>query len=268
MCEFCTCATSPRFALYWLIPSVETVLRARHATLLAGLHVLQRILAGGDLVVAQDQRIPRAQLIGQFHGALQLPPAITSTEMPSRRRSRASTPAWRSAASPSGAMKRSSAGVARLLHGHHQPVFADRKPDPRRMHARAQRFRQAIVTPAAQHGILRAQIAVRHFERGAHVVIEPAHQARLHFELECRGRSDSASLRRSAAGRSRTGYRESTAVGRSRAGLPELCNRARAEDWSPRAAGNPSHSVRRHRLQRLPQLLHKQRAAILVSRPN
>ena len=46
---------------------------------------------------------------------------------------------------------------------------------------RAQRFGQPVVAPAAQHRILRAQRAVDHFERGAHVVIQAAHQPRAHL---------------------------------------------------------------------------------------
>ncbi len=57
----------------------------------------------------------------------------SSTEVPARRKSRAITAAWRRAASPSGAMNRSSAAaVCSLFHAHHQPVFADRKADARR----------------------------------------------------------------------------------------------------------------------------------------
>ena len=76
----------------------------------------------------------------------------------------------------------------RLLQRHDQAILADRKPDPGRPHLRAQRFRQSIVAPAAQHGILRAERAVRDLERRARIVIQPAHLARPHRELRCRDR--------------------------------------------------------------------------------
>src|SRR2546428_6735867 len=41
--------------------------RCADVFLYAGLHVLQRILARGDFVIADDQGIPRAELVGQLH---------------------------------------------------------------------------------------------------------------------------------------------------------------------------------------------------------
>ena len=55
---------------------------------------------------------------------------------------------------------------------------------PGAVNGRAERFRETVIASAAEHGILRAEIAVHDFERGAHVVIEAAHQARLDFERD------------------------------------------------------------------------------------
>ena len=71
---------------------------------------------------------------------------------------------------------------------------------------------QTIVAAAAQHGVLRAQRAVHYLERRAHVVIEAAHQARLHFESEFRDPAETAARRRNAGRMLRTGDPESTAA--------------------------------------------------------
>ena len=64
------------------------------------------------------------------------------------------------------------------LHAHHQAVFADGESDARRVNLRTQRFGEPVVAAAAQDGVLRAQRAVHHFERSAHVIVQTAYHAR------------------------------------------------------------------------------------------
>ena len=55
---------------------------------------------------------------------------------------------------------------------------------PGRLYAATERFRKAVIAAAAEHRILRAQVAVHDFKRRAHVVIEAAHQARSDFKRD------------------------------------------------------------------------------------
>ena len=59
---------------------------------------------------------------------------------------------------------------------HDQPLHAQREADAGEVRA-AEVLHEAVVAAAAEHAVLRAQLAAQHLERGAHVVVEPAHQA-------------------------------------------------------------------------------------------
>ena len=110
---------------------------SRVTLLLARRHVLERVDAGRDLVVAEDQREPRAQLVGQS-------PSRASACCPLD----SSTRAARARAGPAPAARRvPQRGVAQrrdeqvepcqsrrlllLLDRHHQAVLADREADAR-----------------------------------------------------------------------------------------------------------------------------------------
>ena len=84
------------------------------------------------------------------------------------------------------------------------------EPD-REAHARrgrpAERLDQPVVAPAAAERALRAERAVVHLERGARVVVEPAHQRRGRSRSACRARRDPGARRRSARGTRRTANR-------------------------------------------------------------
>ena len=62
------------------------------------------------------------------------------------------------------------------LQSEDKPVLAHGKSDSRRL-GPADRLAQAVVAPAAEQGILRAQSAMREFERGPGVVVQAANQA-------------------------------------------------------------------------------------------
>src|SRR5947207_666824 len=81
-----------------------------------------------------------------------------------------------------------------FLQRQDQAVFADGKADTLGWRA-AQQFYQPIVAPAAAHSILRAEALRRDFKRRAHVIVEAAHQPPIlavdhaaHFELMLYGR--------------------------------------------------------------------------------
>ena len=181
---------------------------AREVLLFARRHILQGVAAGGHFVVAHDQAKRAPSLLAssmarfslpshQFHataGAAQLArqhAGVAQRRLAQRRNEQSS-----------------GAACVLAFHAHHQAVFADGKTDARRVHLRAQRFRQPVVAAAAQHGILRAQRAVHHFERGAHVVIEAAHHARPHFVSDAAVVQIPLAPRRNARGRARTDDRE------------------------------------------------------------
>ena len=79
-------------------------------------------------------------------------------------------------AGASGARNTSQRGVRRRRRQQHdQPLHAQREADAREVGA-AQLLHQPVVAAAAQHAVLRAQLAAHHLERGARVVVEAAHQ--------------------------------------------------------------------------------------------
>ena len=106
-------------------------------------HVLQRVWPGGNLVVADDQRVMRADLVRQFQQLVSVcRPASEFDDGAARRECRAqAAPQCRSAASPIGAMNRVNCVGARdvlLFDAHHQPVFADGEADSRRRNFRSE----------------------------------------------------------------------------------------------------------------------------------
>ena len=151
---------------------------ARHLPLLAARHIFQRVAAGGHFLFAQDQGEARAQLVGQFHGAFQfsLGQFHRDSAAPQIARQHGRMAQRRLAQRGDEQVQR--LGGLGVRHRHHQPIFADRKADARRMDLRAQRFRQPVVAAAAQHRVLRAQRAMHHFEGRAHVIVQAAHQPR------------------------------------------------------------------------------------------
>src|SRR5471030_2011823 len=152
--------------------------------LLARGHVFERVAAGGHFVVADNQRKTRSEFIGQFHGALQLAlhQFYGMAAQPQIARHHGGVPEGRFAQRRDENIERGPRRFA--LHDRNQTVFADGETDARRMHLGAQRFGEAIVPAAAQYRVLRAERAVDHFERGAHVVIETPHHARRHFVVD------------------------------------------------------------------------------------
>src|ERR1035437_630375 len=64
--------------------------------------------------------------------------------------------------------------LGRLLQRHHQPVFPNRKPNPRSRRS-AQRLRKPVIPSPAQDRVLRPQRPMRELERRPRVVVEPAH---------------------------------------------------------------------------------------------
>ena len=90
-----------------------------------------------------------------------------------------------------------------LFDDHDEAVLTDRKADAGRGNFRFERFREAIVAAAAEDGVLRAEVAVDDFERGPHVVIEAADEARANGRTGCRVRRAKPGRLRNARGNRR-----------------------------------------------------------------
>ena len=157
--------------------------------LLPGQHVLQRGLAPGKLVTAQDHRVAVPVLVGLPHLPLQASPLEV------QRGPQAASPERLNEVQRRGerlgpGRGHVHAGVGRglrrrllCLQGGENPLLPDGKADGRRGWA-AQLFHQAVIAAAARHGILGTQGRVQELEGRPGVIVEAPHQPLVHRVLD------------------------------------------------------------------------------------
>src|SRR5208337_4667110 len=141
---------------------------------------LQRPLPARHFILAQDQRIPRAQLIRLPQRLAKL--LLHRRKLHAKSRSpqiprRANRRRQRFLPHPRDVHVQRLCHVAlpRFLQRKDHAVFANRKADALRRRP-AQQFQQPIISPATAHRILRTQAPRGDLKRRPHVVVQPAHQ--------------------------------------------------------------------------------------------
>src|SRR5581483_116080 len=146
--------------------------------------ILDGELAGRYLVLADDNRVARAQSAGGFQRLLHAEALVAKfdDQVMTAQLARESYGLAIHALPQRGnkSIRRSDCrrGAFGFFQRHHQAVLADRKANARRARP-AQRFRQAVVSAAADNGILCPQLPVRKFESRAAVIIQATDQARV-----------------------------------------------------------------------------------------
>ncbi len=165
--------------------------------------VLHGELPGSDLVAAHDDGGAGAELVGAFHHRLQAGRSVLDLDADAARPQAVGDGqheghrfrVQRSEEHADGGL----VALGRIGDGQQRALEAEGEADGR--HGRtAQRRHQAIVTPAARHGVLGAEVTgvALDLEDRRRVVVEPAHQARVHA-------MGNAEPRQRARARDRTG---------------------------------------------------------------
>ena len=170
----------PSETRFYETPRNDSRLAERKAPVASGVEIAQNELAGGQLLGADDQRVPRAVAIGRFEVGEELTIVIIREGRrfqgaaqfgDDRRDDGARLRSQRNRLDPAAFRRlRRAAG----LQHHEKPLQTERETDGRGRRA-AERRDERIVPAAAADAALRAEYARRNLEDGSTVVIETAY---------------------------------------------------------------------------------------------
>src|SRR5690348_1637716 len=158
----------------------------RHVFLRAGIEVANGGLAAFQLVLAEDHRRTRHDLIGAPHALLQIArigEIDRETGAPQLLRQRQCA----LLAVVADGHQRNRPQRRRGLGDHQRQSFDARRPADARRFGTTHHAHQAIVTAAGEHCALRSELGGDEFEGGVRVVIEATHQTRVERVFDAKG---------------------------------------------------------------------------------